>query len=552
MRRAPCPAETGRRNLDTPIAHAREVGLAPSRHARGGGATSRPGGPIWPVARGPAGPFLAFAAFGACVALALVVRLHRLGEASLWADELATLAMIQLPLRDIFGPVARLESNPPTYYALMKLLTAVTGESDAGLRLPSALAGAAALVPLILFARGFGFATAFATALLAALAGQHVLYSQEARNYALLFLAVCVALFVTDRLAEAAPAPGGRKWALAVLLGALGGAMVNLHITAVFAIAALYAYAATMLMVRRRMSPEAALPFAVAGLVALGLSAWWLGLAAGIAADPRNAVTWIRRPGLADCYEVFSRVLAAPLLLRLEPLAVGLHGGLLLFAAVSAWRRRDARALGLLAGLVAGAGLLAAASQVAPMLLVRTALFTLAFALPLYGWALARVRPRWLGLAAAVLALALQARSVSNHYAMDALGGRNSEDWAGAVRGVESAMAPGERVVLIGGYEAIAAGHYGGERVRSAMPALILPGSYPDLGLAVARRLPGVEVLDPGALARVDGAAGLWIVFHTTHTRREAEDLMGRLRERGWSVRDGNAHGNMRLAHLTR
>jgi hypothetical protein len=539
----------GRRKLDTSIAWGREPRLAPDHPARGTGAATRP---ARPAATGRASPVLVFAALGACVLLALLLRLHRLGEASLWADEIATLAMLRLPLRDIFGPIAALEPNPPAYYALMKLFAGVTGESDAGLRLPSAIAGAAALVPLFLFARGFGLAAAFATALLAALAGQHVLYSQEARSYALLFLAVCAALLVADRLTEAVARPGGRKWALAALLGVLGGAMVNLHTTAVFAIAALYAYAATVLAVRRQLSPTAVLAFAAAGLLALGLSAWWLRLAVGIAADSENAVSWIRRPGLADCFTVFSRVLAAPLLQRLEPVAVGLNGALLVSAAVMAWRRRDARALGLLAGLAAGAGLLVAASQMTPVLLVRTALFTLVFALPLYGWALARIRPRWLGLAVAVVALALQVRSVSNHYMVDALGGRNGEDWASALRGIEAAMAPGERVVVIGSFEAVVARHYGGERVRSAGPSLVVQGANPQLGLEVARRLPGAEILDADALGSLDGAAGFWVVSHASNTRPQAERLIGRLRERGWPARDSSAHNNIRVDHLSR
>ena len=508
---------------------------------------------IRPAAAIQASPALVFAAFGACVALALLLRLHRLGEASLWTDEFATLAIAQLPWPDIFGPIARLEPNPPGYYALVKLLTAVTGESDAGIRLLSALAGAAALVPLILFAHGFGFGTAFATALLAALAGQHVLYSQEARSYALLFLVVCAALAVTDRLTEAVSAPGRRKWALAVLLGLLGGAMVNLHTTAVFAFAALYAYAAVVLLVRRQVSSTAVLAFTVAGVVALALSAWWLRLAAAIATDPDNALFWIRKPTFADGFTIFSRVLAAPLLHRLEPVAVALHGGLLLFAAVAAWRRRDARALGLLAGLATGAGLLVAASQVTPVLLVRTALFTLAFALPLYGWSLARMRPRWLGLAAAAAVLVLQVRSVSNHYAIDALGGRNGESWEPALHGVEAAMAPGERLVLVGSFEAIMAKHHAGERVRSSGPFLVVPpDGTPRVNVEVAQRLPGVEVVAPDALASTEGPAGLWVISQALNSKPQTDSLLGKLQGRGWSVRGSEVRGNIRVDHLAR
>ena len=106
--------------MDTHIDDAREFRLAPRQQVRKDGAASRPSRLAWSSATERPAPVLVFAALGACVALALLLRLHRLGEASLWADELATVAMLQLPLRDIFGPIARLESNPSAYYSLIK------------------------------------------------------------------------------------------------------------------------------------------------------------------------------------------------------------------------------------------------------------------------------------------------------------------------------------------------------------------------------------------------------------------------------------------------
>jgi len=106
-------AATGIRTLDTHISDARELRLTPHQQARKDGTTSWPGRPVWPATAEQARRVLVFAALGACAALALLLRLHRLGEASLWADELATVAMLQLPLSDIFGPIARLEPNPP-------------------------------------------------------------------------------------------------------------------------------------------------------------------------------------------------------------------------------------------------------------------------------------------------------------------------------------------------------------------------------------------------------------------------------------------------------
>jgi mannosyltransferase len=203
-------------------------------------------------------PALVWAASAVSVSLALSLRLHGLSLPSLWMDEIATAAIVHLPWRELFGPLAHLEPNPPGYYALLKALTPLFGESDFGLRLPSAIAGAAALLPVILFCRRFGTPTALMAALLVALAGTHVHYSQQARNYALLFLAFSTALLLADRLVAAATPR--RRWALAGLLGVLGGAMEYLHTTAAFALVALNAYAVTVLAMERRLAAATLLP----------------------------------------------------------------------------------------------------------------------------------------------------------------------------------------------------------------------------------------------------------------------------------------------------
>ena len=74
-------------------------------------------------------------ALSACLVLALGLRLHQLGLAPFWMDEIATVFFVRLPWAELIGPIARLESNPPGYYALMKILAPLTGEGEFGLRL---------------------------------------------------------------------------------------------------------------------------------------------------------------------------------------------------------------------------------------------------------------------------------------------------------------------------------------------------------------------------------------------------------------------------------
>lgn len=80
--------------------------------------------------------------------VALLPRLYRLADQSLWLDEGSTWQTIQQSwstlLADLFSPV----SAYPLYHLFLKLWVALFGDSEWALRLPSALVGAGAVVAL--------------------------------------------------------------------------------------------------------------------------------------------------------------------------------------------------------------------------------------------------------------------------------------------------------------------------------------------------------------------------------------------------------------------
>lgn len=122
---------------------------------------------------------------GWAVALALVaaawLRLADLGALPLWCDELATLQRLSLP----FGEhVKALAGNHALYELLMRLWMPPTG-SDAWMRLPSAVAGVAAVALTWLLVRDMGWRIGLAATWLMALSPLHVMYSRIARAYAL-------------------------------------------------------------------------------------------------------------------------------------------------------------------------------------------------------------------------------------------------------------------------------------------------------------------------------------------------------------------------------
>jgi len=160
---------------------------------------------------------------GGCLLLALALRLHRLAAPSPWVDEIASWTFARLAWSDLLGPVAHVETNPPGYYALLKLVIGAAGPGEAVMRLPSAIAGALAVVPVALVGRRTGgpLAGLFAGGLVAVSAMQ-IHHSQEARGYALLFLALATALWLAGPMLDRAA--GMRRWCWRRAVAARGGA----------------------------------------------------------------------------------------------------------------------------------------------------------------------------------------------------------------------------------------------------------------------------------------------------------------------------------------
>ena len=134
----------------------------------------------------------------AVVLLAVAVRVHHLGKEPLWNDEGFTWWAIGQSWHDLWTLVPLGDPHPPFYYSLLKLWTALAGQSEAGLRGLSVLFAAATVPVVYLAGRTLGGArdgawTGAAAALLFALSPLHLHYAQEARPYAGLTFAASLA-----------------------------------------------------------------------------------------------------------------------------------------------------------------------------------------------------------------------------------------------------------------------------------------------------------------------------------------------------------------------
>lgn len=177
---------------------------------------------------------------------ATALRLHDLGRASLWNDEAASWSMARQPF-GLMIQQAKGDNNPPLYDVLLFAVIRLFGDSEATLRLPSALLGIASTFMLyrlgtVLWGRLTGV---FAAALLA-FSGFSIAHAQEARMYALL-CAAATAFGLASVLFLTAPT----RWR-AVLCGLAGATLLYSHTYGVLDWVAIDAVIAAAMLGRAR------------------------------------------------------------------------------------------------------------------------------------------------------------------------------------------------------------------------------------------------------------------------------------------------------------
>lgn len=154
---------------------------------------------------------------GVITVVGAALRFFALGSDSFWLDEAHTADFTTLTFSELwsYDPPYN-KANPPGYIAFMKAWVQIS-RSDEWFRASSAIAGTLT-IPVVYFigARMGSRRGGLMAAALLAVAGFHVRYSQEARAYAILTLAValillaCVQLVTQPNTGEADAVFGGR------------------------------------------------------------------------------------------------------------------------------------------------------------------------------------------------------------------------------------------------------------------------------------------------------------------------------------------------------
>lgn len=449
---------------------------------------------------------------GAITLVALLLRLRAFGD-SLFGDELSTYYTVAGHGLGRTLDIVRSdqELNPPLYFVLA-WISARLGDAPELLRLPSLLAGVAA-VPLtyLLGVRTVGRTAALVGAALMALSPFVIFYSTEARAYALMVL---LALLSTLALLQALDSGRGRWWVAYALCSC---AALYTHYTVVFVLAAQFLWAfATRPASRRAL--VAATAAAVLGFVP------WL---PEFLKDSRSACAGLinsLQPFGLDAIRTdlgrwaaghpFVTLASLPGQVALALLVLGLLAG----ALGVVWRVRGDRSLRSRprAGLV----LVLALALATPVGAAAASLVGNSVFLP------RNLIASWPGLALAVGALLTAARGLPRLVAVTlvlgsiALGGlqmlyaRNQRlDYAAAVRFVERTGGPGDAVVEVpfptpgpfGGFFVARAEI--GASAAAGQPLFLL--GYPSIATELRARRPGGVGPCAAAFLRAPAAAAI-------------------------------------------
>lgn len=219
--------------------------------------------------------------------LALVILLAGIDRPSLWRDEAVTISVARRPVSGILELLGHVDAVHGLYYLLMHPVVGLLGTSAWAVRLPSALAGAAAAGGVTAIARRVGPpAAALPAGLLHALAPMVSRHGQEARSYELVSAVAVLAGYLFVR---ALTGPG-RRW-----YGWYAASLALLGLLHLVALTLVIAHAVTLAV----LAPEAWRRWV--GAAALGCApAVPLALLASSQAD---ALSWMTRPGPAQVAE---------------------------------------------------------------------------------------------------------------------------------------------------------------------------------------------------------------------------------------------------------
>ena len=219
--------------------------------------------------------------------LALALSVAGIGARSMWNDEYATWYASTLGLSDLAKLLANVDAVVAPYYLVLHFWIDVFGDSEASLRMPSALAMAStAALTAALGRRLFDTGTGLAAGLIMAALPAATRYGQEARPYA---FAIGLATLATLLLLRAMERPTWRRWLW------YGGGVILAGLVHIVTLTVLLAHAVFMWRAFRVSGDLLLLRWIAGAFLAVTVA---LPLAAK-GSDQSSVISWIRADATA-------------------------------------------------------------------------------------------------------------------------------------------------------------------------------------------------------------------------------------------------------------
>jgi mannosyltransferase len=165
--------------------------------------------------------------------LAAVLRVRGIGHDSLWGDEALTILLAKMSIPELIKNLIWFEQIPPVHHLTVHFWMMIFGDREAAVRMPSAIAGVAAVyVGYVLVRRLVGRRVALITALLMATSPMLIAFSQECRAYS---MSVLFGLWSCDLFIRLMRRPTQRLHVAYVLVTTL---LIYTHVYGMFTILA--------------------------------------------------------------------------------------------------------------------------------------------------------------------------------------------------------------------------------------------------------------------------------------------------------------------------
>jgi len=389
------------------------------------------------------------------------LRLSHLGAKSLWLDEGATVALARASWQHFAWVWWHGEANLQTIYFLLMRGWIHLGDSEAWLRLPSALFGIAAIPLLYVVARKFmSPEPALAAAALLALSPGHVYYSQEARGYTLAILTVLLSTYFFVRAVEQCQPRDWARWMWVSIL-----AFYCHDFTALV----LVAQACSLFF---QPAPRPWRPLLTRSAVIFFLAI--PGLTYVFRASPENLhFIWMPRPGAREFWHLAGffggngvKVLGAGIL--------WIAGVIAIWRSRRSFTDRDAfwRGSLILLWMLLPVAMLALISEWQPLFLQRYVIFSLPATILLAALGMDYLQKWKLGLLLIVLLCGMYVPAIIGDYH------KPREDWRAASDTILAAATPGDAVIFFPFYSRIMLDYYRDRYGASAPPVQVFAPEY--------------------------------------------------------------------------